>query len=70
MATKHWQAHLCVLCGYLYEDPPGVFTEAPENQLQWQALPDNWRCPDCGAKKSFFDEIELNIPMEDNEINL
>ncbi|HHJ39156.1 MAG TPA: rubredoxin [Methylothermaceae bacterium] len=71
MATKLWTAHLCVLCGFLYEEePPGVFAKVSENQPRWEELPDSWRCPDCGARKSFFEKIEINLPTEESQISL
>lgn len=38
--------YVCAICGYVYdEDAEGV---------PFDALPDTWKCPTCGADKSFF----------------
>ena len=40
----------CSVCGYIYdEDQEGT---------AWEALPDDWVCPQCGSDKSSFNRIE------------
>ena len=37
--------YVCRICGYVYDEavnPP------------WDSLPDDWKCPLCGASKSDF----------------
>lgn len=49
----------CMACGYVYdEEKEGV----PFNEL-----PDNWKCPLCGAPKSLF-KAEENVETFNNEI--
>jgi len=48
----------CGVCGYIYDpalgDPDnGVAPGAP-----FEKLPDEWRCPLCGADKSVFVKVE------------
>lgn len=38
---------VCAICGYVYEER-GVG--------DWDALPDDWKCPVCGANKDAFEE--------------
>ena len=38
--------YVCSVCGYVYD-------EAKEGKA-WKDLPDDWKCPLCGAKKSEF----------------
>ncbi|MFC1926523.1 rubredoxin [Chloroflexota bacterium] len=49
-----WQ---CDVCGYIYD--PGVGD--PDNGVppgtSFEALPDDWVCPQCGASKDEFSEI-------------
>ena len=40
----------CTICGYIYDD-------AKEN-VKFEDLPDDWKCPLCGAPKSAFEEIK------------
>ena len=39
--------YVCSICGYIYDEA----ASGP-----WEALPDNWKCPLCGADKSAFRE--------------
>lgn len=39
--------YICSICGYICEEAVGG---------PWEALPDNWKCPLCGADKSAFRE--------------
>lgn len=41
--------YICSVCGYVYD-------EAVE-KVKFSDLPDNWRCPVCGAPKSSFKEV-------------
>ena len=39
----------CSVCGYIYdEDQEGA---------RWDALPEDWACPACGADKSLFNRL-------------
>ena len=40
----------CLLCGYVYDDA--------KEKVKFEDLPDDWRCPLCGAPKSAFQEIK------------
>lgn len=44
----------CTICGYIYD-------EEKEN-VKFADLPDDWKCPMCGAPKSLFEEV-----IEDNQ---
>ena len=39
--------YVCSICGYVYDEAAGG---------PWEALPDGWKCPWCGADKSAFRE--------------
>ena len=47
----------CTVCGHVYDPVIGD----PENNIPagtaFEDLPDNWTCPDCGAKKMDFHPI-------------
>ncbi len=47
----------CIVCGYIYDPALGD----PDNGIRvgtpFQALPDDWVCPECGAPKSEFEKI-------------
>ena len=40
----------CTICGYIYD-------EAKE-KVKFVDLPDDWKCPLCGAPKSLFEEVK------------
>jgi rubredoxin len=48
--------YVCTACGYIYDPEKGD----PENGIQpgtaFEALPETWVCPACGAPKSMFTE--------------
>ena len=48
--------YVCTACGYIYDPAQGD----PENRIQpetvFEALPDDWVCPACGAPKSMFEQ--------------
>lgn len=39
----------CLLCGYVYDDA--------KESVKFEDLPDDWKCPLCGADKSMFEKI-------------
>ena len=39
----------CSLCGYIYDDA--------KEEVKFEDLPDDWKCPLCGAPKSLFTKI-------------
>lgn len=53
-ATKKYR---CTVCGYVYDPEVGD----PESEIPpgtpFDALPDYWICPVCGAKKELFEPI-------------
>ena len=40
----------CTICGYIYDDA--------KNEVKFEDLPDDWKCPLCGAPKSLFEEVK------------
>ena len=40
----------CTICGYIYDDA--------KEKVKFVDLPDDWKCPACGAPKSLFEEIK------------
>ena len=47
--------YICSICGYIYDEA----SSGP-----WEALPDDWKCPLCGADKSAFREKAEPIKVE------
>jgi len=48
----------CVICGYVYDEEEGD----PDNNIppgtNFDALPEGWVCPTCGAPKDQFEPLE------------
>ena len=40
----------CTVCGYIYDDEV-------EN-VKFEDLPDDWKCPLCGVGKDLFENVE------------
>ena len=40
----------CTICGYIYDEA--------KNEVKFVDLPDDWKCPLCGAPKSLFEEVK------------
>lgn len=53
---KRW---MCMSCGWVYDqefgDPMG---DIPPGTA-WEDIPDDWKCPDCGATKDSFEMVEI-----------
>lgn len=53
---KSMEKWVCTYCGYIYDPAAGD----PDNDVApgtaFEALPDDWRCPDCGAEKEDFEK--------------
>jgi rubredoxin len=52
--TKKFQ---CTICGYIYDPEKGDPDASIVPGTSFELLPDNWRCPQCGASKDDFEEM-------------
>ena len=46
----------CLICGYIYDPDQGDPDNGVEVGTTFEALPDDWVCPVCGASKDQFEE--------------
>ncbi|RWR95149.1 rubredoxin-like protein [Cinnamomum micranthum f. kanehirae] len=51
----------CRSCGYLYDEAAGDPSYPIPPGLQFGKLPEDWRCPTCGAAQSFFVSKSVEI---------
>lgn len=51
----------CRSCGYKYDEAVGDPAYPIPPGLQFDKLPEDWRCPTCGAAKSFFESKSVEI---------
>jgi len=47
-------SHLCTACGWLYIPERGDPEGGVAPGVPWDALPDAWLCPACGADREDF----------------
>lgn len=56
-AAPSWKTYVCSGCGYEYDPADGD----PEGEIRpgtlFEALPEEWICPDCGEEKDMFIEV-------------
>ena len=48
----------CKVCGYVYDPEKGDPDGGIKPGTPFEALPDNWVCPVCGAARSEFEEVD------------
>jgi rubredoxin len=48
----------CVICGYIYDPEAGDPASNITAGTLFEDLPDDWVCPECGAAKEEFEEVE------------
>ncbi|MEO3783865.1 rubredoxin [Actinocorallia sp. B10E7] len=56
MVYKTWE---CLVCGLIYDEEQGWPDEGIAPGTRWEDIPEDWRCPDCGAAKEDFDMVEV-----------
>jgi len=50
--------YVCTLCGYVYDPEVGDDTADIPAGTPFEALPEDWVCPECGADKDMFEPVE------------
>jgi len=50
--------YVCTVCGFIYDEEKGDPEHGIKPGTLFEELPDNWRCPICGADKSLFEKLE------------
>ncbi|MCO5610708.1 hypothetical protein L7F22_064949 [Adiantum nelumboides] len=56
--TGKWE---CRSCGYVYEESKGESIYPIAAGTEFQSLPEDWRCPTCGAGQSYFNSKSLEV---------
>jgi rubredoxin len=54
--SRQW---MCANCGYVYVQANGDPAGGIPPGTAWENIPENWKCPDCGAQKSDFEMVEF-----------
>ena len=50
--------YVCTVCGYIYDPEAGDPDSGIKPGTPFEKNPDDWECPECGAKKSDFELYE------------
>lgn len=54
--------YICQVCGYVYDDD--------KEKVAFENLPDDWKCPLCGASKSDFKPETATIAVSDVSVDI
>ena len=54
--------YACTVCGFIYDEAAGMPDAGIAPGTRWEALPDDWRCPLCGAPKALFEPMADATP--------
>lgn len=50
--------YVCVVCGYIYDPAKGDPDHGIAAGTPFEAIPDDWACPECGVDKTNFEPVE------------
>ena len=53
------RTYMCLICGFIYDEAAGLPEEGIPPGTRWEAVPVNWVCPECGARKEDFELVEV-----------
>ena len=59
---------VCSVCSYTYDEAKGIPEAGIAPGTKWEDLPDDWRCPWCGAGKEAFSEKLEAAPEEEKPV--
>ena len=51
------EKYVCNLCGYVYDPEEGDPDSGIQPGTPFSAIPEDWKCPLCGAAKSDFSVV-------------
>jgi rubredoxin len=54
MLAKMWR---CMICGHVYNPADGDPEAGIQPGTPFENIPDDWVCPECGATKADFEEM-------------
>jgi len=49
-----YKKYQCGVCGHIYDEAEGDEGTGIAPGTRWEDIPDDWRCPECGAEKSEY----------------
>ena len=48
---------MCVVCGFIYDEAKGDPDSGLPPGTRWADVPEDWRCPLCGAGRDYFEKV-------------
>lgn len=64
MASGSVTRYRCGVCGYIYDPSKGDERRGIRPGTPFEELPEDWKCPACGAPKSAFHPLDDEESME------
>jgi len=58
-APTEYKTYMCLICGWLYNEADGCPEEGIPPGTRWEDVPADWVCPECAARKSDFEMVEI-----------
>ena len=56
-AEAGYQSHQCKLCAYVYDEAAGAPDAGIPAGTRWAGVPEDFKCPDCDARKPDFEPL-------------
>lgn len=53
------KTYMCTICGYIFDEAQGDPEHGIAPGTRWEDIPENWKCPECGAMKEDFEMVEI-----------
>ncbi len=53
-----FDSYICMICGYVYNEEEGDEDGGLAPGTRFDAIPDDWVCPVCGAAKKEFQLVQ------------
>lgn len=53
------KTYMCLICGFVYDEEKGMPEDNIPPGTKWEDVPVNWTCPECNARKSDFEMVEI-----------
>jgi rubredoxin len=59
LAVTQSTTWMCLICGWIYDESTGDPEHGVPPGTSWDAVPLNWTCPECGARKEDFEMVQI-----------
>jgi len=59
LAVTQSTTWMCLICGWIYDESTGDPEHGVPPGTPWDAVPLNWTCPECGARKEDFEMVQI-----------